>query len=169
MTALVAIEKKKFPKLIRRTIPKSRGFPCSACGADDWYSRKSGGYQCAPCNRSRSKRSREQDPERCRAKAAKYRENNPERVKATRLKHRYGLTPERHAEMFRQQNGRCAVCDMAVPPGGFVVDHCHDTGKVRDLLCRSCNFLVGFYEQGGDLKAVEAYVTLHRAKLQVMA
>jgi hypothetical protein len=65
---------------------------------------------------------------------------------------RYGVTPERYAEMLMQQEGKCAICKRDNPNNGYTnkhfdVDHCHRTGKVRGLLCRQCNAMLGQIEK----------------------
>ncbi len=70
------------------------------------------------------------------------REVNKERYPTSRLQ-RYNMTLEQHTSMLERQNNLCALCDK--PPNGkrpLVVDHCHDTGKVRGLLCYGCNRLM---------------------------
>jgi hypothetical protein len=58
------------------------------------------------------------------------------------LKHRHKLTPEQRDEMLLAQGGVCAICGG--PPNGrqkrFHVDHDHNTGVRRGLLCSACNF-----------------------------
>lgn len=54
----------------------------------------------------------------------------------------YGLTPETFKELLDKQNGVCALCKKPGRigrNGKFYVDHCHDTGRVRGLVCRPCN------------------------------
>ncbi|MBW3561477.1 MAG: endonuclease VII domain-containing protein [Actinobacteria bacterium] len=56
----------------------------------------------------------------------------------------YGLTLVELREMLTAQGGRCAICNAAfdedlVPN----VDHCHETGRVRGLLCHHCNTGMG--------------------------
>jgi hypothetical protein len=58
------------------------------------------------------------------------------------LKSRYGITIDRYDAMYEQQEGKCAIC-RAEDSDQFAVDHCHKTGKVRGLLCRSCNLGIG--------------------------
>lgn len=65
----------------------------------------------------------------------------------TRIK-RYGVTPEMYAEMVKRQGGRCAICGTDQPTRSgrsrqWHVDHNHETGKVRGLLCESCNHGLG--------------------------
>lgn len=63
------------------------------------------------------------------------------------LKHRYGLTLEQYDEMMEFQSGVCAICGEENESGQpLYVDHCHESGKVRGLLCRRCNTLIGCAE-----------------------
>lgn len=55
---------------------------------------------------------------------------------------RYGLTGRDHAALVQAQDGRCAICSSR-PRAGLVIDHDHDTGKVRGLLCNNCNLGLG--------------------------
>ena len=60
------------------------------------------------------------------------------------LKTRYGLTLEEYEGMFRKQNGVCAICEKANLDGTpLCIDHDHKTKKVRKLLCRWCNRMIG--------------------------
>lgn len=70
----------------------------------------------------------------------------------------YGLTIEDFDRILERQCGRCAICGTSDPGRkGFCVDHCHDTGRVRGLLCTNCN--VGIGQLGDDvdrlMRAVE--------------
>lgn len=85
------------------------------------------------------------DPEYFRRKAREWRESNPEehaKHKRQNKIRRYGLTPERYAEMVAKQGGACAVC-LSVPDRDLDIDHCHTTGVVRGLLCNRCNRALG--------------------------
>lgn len=92
--------------------------------------------------------------EKRRERSKTWREANAERVKSYqekrvesgkhfeyRLKRVYGITPDDYFSMFDRQNESCAICKEEVR---LYVDHCHATGKVRGLLCRSCNLALGF-------------------------
>src|SRR4051794_33920797 len=67
-----------------------------------------------------------------------------------------GVTREQYERMYKAQQGRCAICGKKKPPhrqgqprnSPFLhVDHCHKSGKVRGLLCYSCNSKLGFVEK----------------------
>jgi formate dehydrogenase maturation protein FdhE len=95
------------------------------------------------------------------AKVKKSREKNPDRWLAISLK-KYGLTVEEFRRMEKEQGGCCAVCGIK-PDYRLCVDHRHDTGKVRGLLCRTCNKAIG---QLGDtpedlLKAYQYLLETH--------
>ena len=76
-------------------------------------------------------------------------EENPERTRNNDLKRNYGITLKEHQQMFDQQQGVCAICKSEGDGKlkKLCVDHDHKTGKVRQLLCRNCNMVLG---QVGD-------------------
>ena len=62
---------------------------------------------------------------------------------ASRLR-KYGITLAQKEQMVTAQNGCCAICDK--PLSGYKnshVDHDHNTGKVRAILCNKCNLGIG--------------------------
>ncbi len=65
---------------------------------------------------------------------------------------RYGLSQMEVENMNSSQAGRCGICaeDQSAT---MHIDHCHATGKVRGLLCRKCNFLLGL--AGDRIKILE--------------
>lgn len=72
-----------------------------------------------------------------------------------RLK-RYGLTPEAFAAMLEEQGSKCAICRASLVEE-VLVDHDHETGRVRGLLCRPCNSGIGHL--GDDPARVRAALT----------
>lgn len=68
---------------------------------------------------------------------------------------KYGLTIESYEELLTKQEGRCAVCRHEVE-GLLHVDHDHETGRVRGLLCRECNRGIGLL--GDSLEILESAV-----------
>jgi hypothetical protein len=66
------------------------------------------------------------------------------------LKRYYGLSLIDYAEMYRRQDGKCAICNLPETNKDrhgnvrvLAVDHCHETGSVRELLCYACNSMLG--------------------------
>ena len=71
------------------------------------------------------------------------------------LKKYYGLSVEDYQVKFDNQKGLCAICGNSQIKN-LVVDHNHQTGKVRGLLCRSCNLALGNLKE--SLKSAEGLV-----------
>lgn len=78
------------------------------------------------------------------------------RTKQYFYKKQYGMTREQVTELIEQQNNRCAICQKHPSErlaGGarLRVDHCHTTGKIRGLLCHSCNAALGLFKDDPSL------------------
>jgi hypothetical protein len=72
------------------------------------------------------------------------------------LKHRYGIGADEFDELVRQQGGVCAICGRENPEH---VDHDHDTGEVRGILCFNCNGGLGQFRDSIDaLRAAASYL-----------
>ena len=117
---------------------------CTVCQQEQDYSNysklktsKDGyGYRCKPCDKNAR---------------LSYRANNKERFaevsRRRMLKYRYGITLEEYYTMLEKQDHCCAICSTTNSGASgsdrqdwsWAVDHCHDSGKVRGLLCSSCN------------------------------
>lgn len=71
---------------------------------------------------------------------------NPRNGWAFRLWAKYKITPEDYFRFAEQQGHKCAMCEKTAAHDDIKVlhvDHCHDSGKVRGLLCYNCNCLLG--------------------------
>ena len=72
-------------------------------------------------------------------------QENKDRKKCLELQRSYGITLDEYNEMSHNQKGCCAICGKHVlETGTLCVDHNHDTGAVRGLLCNNCNKGIGF-------------------------
>jgi hypothetical protein len=97
----------------------------------------------------------------CKKKAhdARWRANAP----GYNRKYLYGMTDEQFAAMLDKQGGACAICHATEWNGRHPVphvDHDHATGKVRGILCHSCNLGLGKFKDDPDLlRAAIAYLT----------
>lgn len=72
--------------------------------------------------------------------------HDPIKHKDQRLKMTYGITLEEYKELFDSQHGRCIICGREsndCGKHGLVVDHCHNSKKIRGLLCSCCNTALG--------------------------
>jgi hypothetical protein len=66
-----------------------------------------------------------------------------------RFRRKYGISVKERNELVRQQNGRCAICGDDASE--LLVDHCHKTGKVRQMLCHNCNSGIGLLREDPEL------------------
>jgi hypothetical protein len=90
---------------------------------------------------------------------------NPEKFRTYfrnyHIKKAYGITAEQYEALLQGQGGACAICGR-LPNGtnhveqSLVIDHCHDTGKVRGLLCNNCNSGMGII--GDSVEHLEAAI-----------
>ena len=65
----------------------------------------------------------------------------PAKTRKYRLKNKYGLTEQMFQDMLSQQNNQCMICREVMDQP--YVDHDHQTGRIRGLLCTYCNTLLG--------------------------
>jgi len=122
---------------------------------------------------------RNSEPISAAARVAAWRKRHPERYKAQQKAHRdrkkaespeklaafyrernyrskYGITTAQYNEMLIQQGGVCALCGGNNGKKYLAVDHCHNSKKVRQLLCNYCNLTISHIE---NAKApLEAYI-----------
>jgi hypothetical protein len=78
----------------------------------------------------------------------------PERRRYTELKSqlkKYGLTPERRADIRRAQRGVCAICGTDLNTVKECTDHIHGTVIVRGILCDGCNKMIGFAKENPEI------------------
>lgn len=113
------------------TALRPRVRPCSKCGVDT--PTKPGTPVCADCKVDA------RDATKARARDQRLRLNL------------YGLTQEQYDDMLAAQLGQCAICQTDQPGRkGWAIDHCHETGLVRGILCNSCNLGLGLFRDSGD-------------------
>lgn len=94
-------------------------------------------------------------------------------VRNSRLKENYGITLDDYNTMFEAQGGVCKICGGKDKNGqALAVDHDHQTGKIRGLLCGNCNRGIGFFQDSPELLCQAAeYLTANeqlRPKLRVV-
>jgi hypothetical protein len=156
---------------------------CRECGRErphsDFYrdgSRQDGlRSSCKDCERARNHAWYAANRERSIAAAQAWRRANPELYEATQARHRlrrrsaqradhlkrtFGLTLDEYDAMVARQEARCAICRRLPRDGRFLhVDHDHETGEVRGLLCVRCNNALGLLrDDAGILERAAAYL-----------
>jgi hypothetical protein len=71
----------------------------------------------------------------------------------------YGISTAQFDEILASQGGRCAICGGGGNGKAWHVDHCHETGKVRGVLCAKCNMALGLLgESAARLRAAADYL-----------
>lgn len=81
----------------------------------------------------------------CKECRNEYNRNNPKLAKNRILRFKYGITLEEYNRMFADQKGKCAICGkhQSELEKSLAVDHNHETGEIRGLLCTHCNVFLG--------------------------
>ena len=112
---------------------------CSTCKLDKpknkFYKNRSRsrgyGYQCKTCKGALDKKI-----------------YSKEKQKSYKHLKRYGINKDGYNTMFEKQQGCCAICNthQSNLKRSLAVDHCHETGKIRGLLCTNCNIGLGNFK-----------------------
>lgn len=142
-------------------------------------SRKDGRYPyCKPCHRAtqraittpEQKRERYERTMAKRAANTELREQYLVRTAMWSIKKRYGIDSVAYLAMYQAQRGACAICGV-VPAETerrrniLCVDHNHNTGAVRALLCDGCNMGLGSFRDDLEvLRKAVAYLEHHEAQ-----
>ena len=89
-----------------------------------------------------------------------YRRQNREHVQTREAAHKYGITYEQASELRSITN--CQICadELSRGKNQFAIDHCHETGQVRGVLCANCNKGLGMFKDDPlRLQAAIDYLT----------
>lgn len=167
---------------------------CRKCGAskplDDYYrspGMKDGHrHDCKTCNLDDKHQRYLANPAAAKARVKRWQQENPERLNAYRrdrrlepevkrreraghLMRKYGITLDQYDAMLEAQGGGCFICGR--PQGEKIslhVDHDHASGKVRGILCFSCNnALADFQEDMQVLRKAIDYLFAHTAEDEI--
>lgn len=113
---------------------------------------------CKTCQTRYDKERYAKDVEGHRQRVKDYRngikKESPKRLKMSdkekSLKYSYGLSLQQYEDLKQSQNYSCYICkrhESEVGKKGLVVDHCHNNGMVRKLLCGPCNTTLGLVKE----------------------
>jgi len=117
--------------------------------------------ECKPCRSEHKKQWKIDNP-----KLAQEQERN------RFLKYKYGIDNDYYNKLLKEQENGCAICGCTVDSirvhgDFFAVDHCHNTHKVRGLLCRSCNVGIGNLNDDPVLLQIAInYLVKHNHRIQ---
>lgn len=163
---------------------------CSKCGVEKEISlfnrdkSKASGYRswCKDCDNINSRHQYNKDPQARRDKRkefyyanredeiqrrGEFRKKNVDMHRGHKYMQLYGITLDQYEDMRCAQNYKCAVCGLDEKDNKnqkLFVDHCHDTLKVRGLLCHWCNAALGSFKDNTDvLEKAIAYLKEHNA------
>lgn len=108
------------------------------------------GSVCKSCMKSSSKNWYKKNAKRRNKQTQSYYEKNKDRQKDLYLQRKFGITLDQYNEMLVAQNGVCKLCNRPERAKqkstgkvkSLAVDHCHDSNRVRGLLCYHCNHII---------------------------
>jgi hypothetical protein len=89
-----------------------------------------------------------------------------EQQRARLLRRKFGMTTADYDALLAAQDGRCAICRRTPEAAGHTlhVDHCHQTGVVRGILCNGCNSAIAMAQESpAVLRDAALYVEAHLA------
>ncbi len=115
--------------------------PCAVVRASEWSKN----------NKEKASRNKkvywEKNKEKVKVAQRKLYYRTPEKQVAKRLRASFGMTLEQYDEMREKQGFSCAICGRheTTLVRRLAVGHCHETKKIRGLLCNSCNRGIGFF------------------------
>ena len=139
-------------------MPRALQKMCSKCGQSkprDQFaknrSRRDGlAHYCKVCDKKRYGEFKQKHPDKYKASQRKW-----------HLWRTYGMTVHEFETLLEAQGGGCAICGTREPGGRgtFCVDHEHETGEIRGLLCHECNTRL---DEGAVSGEIAAYLNEHR-------
>ena len=115
-------------------------------------------YECKFCKRERDRRNRKNRGEGWLEYRREYNKTRSTEKRDYHLKKTYGLTLVQWEDIFKRQGCKCKICQTGEEPSmGWHTDHDHKTGKVRGILCHSCNTGLGKFKD--DTEILEAAIS----------
>ena len=102
----------------------------------------------------------------------KWMRENPDYRRDWALRKAYNITLDDYNKMLLDQGGKCAICggtESHTKSGNFCVDHDHETGQVRSLLCDWCNKALGLFSDNPELmRSAAVYIEKFKALRQIL-
>jgi hypothetical protein len=120
-------------------------------------------YACKECRNNAYNEYYKKNPEKQKEKNNSQKSNRKkyyssvEGIKSSRrshLKRMFNISLEDYNELLERQNFKCVICngyETSYRNEVLSVDHCHNTGKIRGLLCNTCNRALGLFKDNKEL------------------
>jgi hypothetical protein len=129
---------------------------CPSC--KDWKDGQEfhqGAWYCKPCANAKSR-----EWHRTHKGTKQYDRNKRSRY----FKTKYGISLEEYEEKLKQQDSKCEICSAKLEIGPLThLDHCHQTNRIRGMLCTNCNRGLGsFHDSPQKLQAAINYVEKYK-------
>lgn len=134
-----------------KRLERKRNNQCVSCAKPN----VNGKDQCDDCN----------SKEYTRYAKSRLTEEGRRRELTNQMRHLYGITYEEYEELAAQQNHVCEICRQGRNRKGqrLFVDHDHDTGVLRGLLCQNCNSVLGLAHDSPEvLRQAAEYIEKYR-------
>jgi len=132
-------------------------------------------HRCKECGLARKRKTYNENPEsrvKIKRRSVIYHHKNKDKQNHARRRNaligNYGITIADYDRMFEEQEGNCKTCGLPEINQRLSIDHCHETGKVRGLLCSRCNMILGHVEENTETlwKMIEYLREYEVAKLK---
>lgn len=140
----------------RLTMPKTNSFFCFSCHQELPISKKyKNTGKCYPCYSRSCQEWRDKNKDKVRKYSREWGRAHPENSHKHKLKNRYGISLEEYDQRLFSQGGVCAIClrpetkidRRSGRRHSLSVDHSHQEGTNRGLLCDSCNKAIGLFNE----------------------
>lgn len=98
---------------------------------------------CASCRRKYKKDYYKKTIDRQRKRSRVYYSNHKDKAANYQLKSKYGIDLKTKEELLKFQDYRCKICSCPLCYETAKVDHDHNSGRIRGILCSNCNLALG--------------------------
>jgi len=120
--------------------------------------------RCKVCRIKQQREYRNKNKIKCYEASKKYQNKVETKIKYSAT--RYGITSEECLKLYNDCNGQCGICSKPISFGAedrnekVCIDHCHETDRIRGILCHPCNCALGLMQDDIErLQKAIAYLT----------
>lgn len=120
---------------------------------------------CVDCLAKRNKKYYSSNKEQIAKTSKEWAQKNKDKIRNANLQKKFGISLEEKNQLFNTQKKCCAICKAVKNNKNrdWDVDHCHETGVVRGILCSNCNRALGLFQDNPEI-LLNAYSYLNKWK-----